>query len=199
MKFLSYLKFVLLANLMKGRSNGISALATIHHRLVMPPPMSSYSIRRDVKTGIWTITRKAWPAAAAQRASVSLDPPTRPVLLAPSAEVWKRGEGLRNSESLYRILLSRDLKMGGERCDVALPGENDAFGEAIEEYVPLLFLAIETGRPATLRRLLELGVDPTSYMYFNGQPLMGAAACVSDQWSRCVYCTATAATSHFRG
>ena len=106
-----------------------------------------------------------------------------------------RGEGLCSSEHAHKILKRRELKIGGEGCDITLPGESDAFGQTMQEYVPLLFLAIETTRLAMLRRLaplprpnrdsacaelcscthrlLELGVDANAY--FHGQPPIGAA------------------------
>ena len=107
----------------------------------------------DGPGGQWRLARTDWPAAAAERASALDPPPARRYLLAPSSNVWMRGEGLRSSESAFQILKRRELKIGGEGCDIALPGEADAFGQTMQEYVPLLFLAIETTRLATLRRL----------------------------------------------
>ena len=74
----------------------------------------------------------------------------------------------------WQTLKLRELTVGGDRSDVRLPGEINAFGGSLHEYVPLLFAAIQENRIATLCRLLEAGVDPNGY--FHGQPPMGGAA-----------------------
>ena len=96
-----------------------------------------------------------------------------------------------------QTLWSRELRIGGERSDIALPGEQDAFGETLQEYLPLLFCAIEADRGGTLRRLLELGVNANGY--FCGQTrrlVVRQRLAVS---SSCVSCTHTALTSICRG
>ena len=87
---------------------------------------------------------------------------------------WQLGEQLRIPVAAWNILKSRELKIGGEGGDIALPGEPVPFGKTLGEYVPLLVCAIEEDRNATLRRLLELGVDSNGY--FHGETPLGYAA-----------------------
>ena len=134
-------------------------------------PGVRYGLKK-VPGGGWRIIVTRGPASSS---TTALAPLTRPRLAAPSTEIWRHGEDLRSSCSALKTLQSRELKIGGERCDIALPGQDDAFGESLQEYVPLLFCAIETNRIGTLRRLLELGVNANGY--FCGQtPIGGAAA-----------------------
>lgn len=134
-------------------------------------PGVRYSLNR-VRGGGWKITVTRGPASSS---TTALAPLTRPRLAAPPAEIWQHGENLRSSRSALQTLWSRELRIGGERSDIALPGEQDAFGETLQEYLPLLFCAIEADRGGTLRRLLELGVNANGY--FCGQtPIGGAAA-----------------------
>ena len=133
---------------------------------------SSHELRPDGR-GQWQIVRTDWPAAVAAHSS-TLDPPqpSRARLLAPST--WRRGEQLSSPMTKWQTLKLRELTVGGDRSDVRLPGEINAFGGSLHEYVPLLFAAIQENRIATLCRLLEAGVDPNGY--FHGQPPMGGAA-----------------------
>ena len=134
-------------------------------------PGVRYGLKR-VPGGGWKISVTRGPASSS---TTALAPLTRPRLAAPSAEIWQQGEHLRSSRFALQTLQSRELKIGGDRCDIALPEEDDAFGETLDEYVPLLFCAIEANRCGTLRRLLELGVNANGY--FCGQtPIGGAAA-----------------------
>ena len=137
----------------------------------MAEPGVRYGLKR-VPGGGWKISVTRGPASSS---TTALAPLTRPRLAAPSAEIWQQGEHLRSSRFALQTLQSRELKIGGDRCDIALPEEDDAFGETLDEYVPLLFCAIEANRCGTLRKLLELGVKANGY--FCGQtPIGGAAA-----------------------
>ena len=80
--------------------------------------------------------------------------PTRPKLMAPSADVWKCGENLRRDEMARTIMLERELKIGsqaGSDCDIVLPGNFDSHQKTLQEYVPQLIQAIELDRSAILR------------------------------------------------
>ena len=103
---------------------------------------------------------------------------TRARLTAPAPEVWRRGEQLWRDERVRKILLERELRIGCSRkdCDIVLPGNFDPFSESLQEYVPMLFQAIELDRSASLRRLLEAGVDANSY--FLGKTPLGVAAAI---------------------
>ena len=78
----------------------------------------SHELVCDGPGGQWRLARKDWPAAAAERASALDPPPARRYLMAPSSNVWMRGEGLRSSEWAFQILKRRELKIGGEGCDI---------------------------------------------------------------------------------
>ena len=122
---------------------------------------------------------RAVGAADAHRSSLIAVRPARPKLMAPSADVLKRGENLRRDMMARTIMLERELKIGsqaGSDCDIVLPGNSNSHHETLQEYVPLLIQAIELDRSATLRRLLEVGVNPNSY--FLGRTPMGQAALV---------------------
>ena len=156
-------------------------------------PGVRYGLKK-VRGGGWRIIVTRGPASSS---TTALAPLTRPRLAAPSTEIWRHGEDLRSSCSALKTLQSRELKIGGERCDIALPGQDDAFGESLQEYVPLLFCAIETNRIGTLRRLYwSWGSTPTVTSAVRRRSVVRQRLAGP---SSCEFCTRTALTSTCHG
>ena len=99
--------------------------------------------------------------------------PTRPKLMAPSADVWKCGENLRRDEMARTIMLERELKIGsqaGSDCDIVLPGNFDV---ALQRLVRRqVFAEPSQSRPSTL---------PISYHSHPGH--LGGSRDAFEAWS----------------